>query len=255
MWIILAGDHQQLPPFSKTESPPATSTGLSLFEHIYTDGGVFEDIGLQLRTQYRMHRDISYFPNREFYDRSLQTGVNIQSIADREPIVGYNIGGTEQPAGTSFINSEEASLVATLVSRIRDDGIPAKEIGVITPYAAQATHIQDILADADQIDAHNSITVDTIDAFQGSERTVILISFVRSNADGEIGFLARPSDGPRRLNVAMTRAQRLCALIGDWATLREASEQAESVDHYAELFSYLRDTNRLREVDPAFLPV
>lgn len=251
--VILAGDHRQLPPFSKTESPPSSSAGLSLFEHIYTEDGVFEDVGLQLRTQYRMHRDIAYFPNREFYDRALQTGVDIAPVGEHPPIVGYNIGGTEHSRGTSYANNEEAVLIGTLIDRIQDEDIPPAEIGVITPYAAQTTQIEETLTNADGIKNQESITIDTIDAFQGSERTVIIISFVRSNPDGEIGFLGRASDGPRRLNVAMTRAQRLCMLVGDWTTLKRAAERSDSADQYEALHSLLEDTGRMREVDPTFL--
>jgi hypothetical protein len=96
------------------------------------------------------------------------------------------------------------------------------------------------------------VTVDTIDAFQGSERTVILISLVRSNPDGQIGFLGRPADGPRRLNVAMTRAERLCVLVGDWTTLTDDSHDGDR-ELYGELASFLRDTGRMREFDAALL--
>lgn len=251
--VVLAGDDRQLPPFSRTETPPEEAVGLSLFEHLYADGGVFEDVGLQLRTQYRMHRDIAYFPNREFYNRSLQTGVDIDPLADREPILGYDIGGGEQRRGTSFYNPAETALVARLVSRIRDEGVPADEIGIITPYAAQVHRIRETLQEDGVSDA-GAVTVDTIDAFQGSERTVVLISLVRSNPDGDIGFLGRPVDGPRRLNVAMTRAQRLCVLVGDWATLAAGTAGSDDDDGlYRNLADLLRDTGRMREFDHTLL--
>ena len=249
--VVLAGDHRQLPPFRRTETPPDAAVGLSLFEHVYTDGGVFEDVGLQLRTQYRMHRDIAYFPNREFYGRSLRTGLDVDPLPDREPVVGYDIGGTERSEGTSYANPEEAKLVAHLVDRLDADGVDPGDVGVITPYAAQVrtvgTHLADRVSGADRV------TVDTVDAFQGSERPVVVISFVRSNDEGRIGFLGRPEDGPRRLNVAMTRAQRCCVLVGDWSTLRTEPERADVTDLYDDLASYLADTGRMRRFDPDLL--
>ena len=247
--VVLAGDHRQLPPYSETEEPPAETAGRSLFEHVYTAGGVFEGVGLQLRTQYRMHRDIAYFPNREFYDRSLRTGLDVDPLADWEPIVGYDVGGGEKRRGTSLANPAEAKLVSQLVERVCDAGVSAAEVGVITPYAAQVQEVRSALGDGT-----DAVTVDTIDAFQGSERTVVLISLVRSNSEGSIGFLGRLPDGPRRLNVAMTRAQRLCVLVGDWATLAEPPEgRADASELYGELASLLRDTGRMREFDVGLL--
>ncbi len=248
--VVLAGDHRQLPPFSRTEEPPETAAGLSLFEHVYTEGGVFEGVGLQLRTQYRMHRDIAYFPNREFYDRSLRTGLDVDPLPDREPVVGYDIGGTERREGTSYANPEEARLVAHLVDRLPDEVDPG-DVGVITPYAAQVRAIEDRLAD--RVPGADRVTVDTVDAFQGSERPVVLISFVRSNDDGRVGFLGRPEDGPRRLNVAMTRARRQCVLVGDWSTLRTTPGGDTAADLYEDLAAYLEDTGRMRRFDPDLL--
>jgi len=250
--VILAGDHKQLPPFTRTESPPDSAYGLSLFEHLYGDGGMFEDVGIQLRTQYRMHRDIAYFPNKEFYDRSLRTGINVPTLSEWPPILGYDIGGSTETVGTSKANPTEAELINHLVQDLLSSDVTASDIGVITPYAAQAQRIRDRLSE--QIPNGDAITVDTVDAFQGSERTVVLISFVRSNADGRIGFLGRSADGPRRLNVAITRAQQLCILIGDWQTLQTAPSQAHHcTDLYRDLYSYLVDTGRMREMDPALL--
>jgi len=250
--VVLAGDHRQLPPFSRTESPPDAAVGLSLFEHVYTDGGVFEGVGLQLRTQYRMHRDIAYFPNREFYDRSLRTGLDVDPLPDRPPVVGYDIGGLERREGTSYANPTEARLVAHLVDRLcADDGLDPADVGVITPYAAQVRTVESALAD--RLAGADRVTVDTVDAFQGSERAAILVSFARSNDDGRIGFLGRPADGPRRLNVAMTRAQRCCVLVGDWSTLRTEPDGEDVTDLYDDLASHLEDTGRMRRFDPDLL--
>jgi hypothetical protein len=249
--VVLAGDHRQLPPFSATEDAPETSDGLSLFEHLYADGGVFEGVGLQLKTQYRMHRDIAYFPNRAFYDRRLRNGRTVATLPDRPALQGFSVGGTVETIDHSKVNHTEARLVAHLVQDLQTD-VPLDEIGVITPYAAQVGRIRDLLADS--ITDGSAVTVDTIDSFQGSEKTAIVISLVRSNSDGEIGFLGRPEDGPRRLNVALTRARQYCAVVGDFHTLRYANERkCESL--YQDFHDYFTSTGRLKTVDPDFIPV
>ncbi|WP_408960439.1 AAA domain-containing protein [Natrinema sp. 74] len=253
--VVLAGDHKQLPPFSATEEPPESAAGLSLFEHLYADGGVYEGVGVQLRTQYRMHRDIAWFPNRRFYDRALRHGRDVRALEDQPALVGYDIGGSETTVDHSTRNDAEVRLVAHAVEELRrEEGIDPSDIGVITPYVAQATAIRSKLRT--QLENGSVVTVDTIDSFQGSEKVAVVISLVRSNADGEIGFLGRPLDGSRRLNVAMTRAKRFCAIIGDWYTLRGSQERgANSSDLYDDLYSFLESTGRLRQVEPEFIPV
>ncbi|QSG16352.1 AAA domain-containing protein [Halapricum desulfuricans] len=246
---VLAGDHRQLPPFSATEDPPVSSYGLSLFEHVYADGGVYEGVGLQLKTQYRMHPDIAYFSNRQFYDRSLRTGRVVKPLEDKPAIEGYDIGGTVDVIDHSRANEAEAHLVVHLVQDILK-AVPPEEVGVITPYAAHAWLLRDLLNE--QINCANAITVDTIDSFQGSEKTAVVISLVRSNAEGDIGFLGRPDDGPRRLNVALTRAKRYCAVVGDFHTLRYDTD-GKCTGLYRDFRNFFESTGRLNDVDPAFL--
>jgi superfamily I DNA and/or RNA helicase len=103
-------------------------------------------------------------------------------------------------------------------------------------------------------DAADAVTVDTIDSFQGSERTAIVLSLVRSNADGDVGFLGRSADGPRRLNVALTRAKRYCAVVADWHTLRYDADD-KCTELYEEFFQFFDSTGRLNWPDPEFIPV
>ncbi|MFB6178921.1 MAG: DEAD/DEAH box helicase, partial [Halorientalis sp.] len=248
---VLAGDHKQLPPFSATEEPPESSFGLSLFEHLYADGGVYENVGLQLKTQYRMHPDIAYFSNREFYDRTLRNGRVVHPLPDRQPIEGYNVGGSVEMVDHSRANETEGRLVVHLVQELLED-VPSKEIGVITPYAAHVQLLRNLLED--HVEQSDSITVDTIDSFQGSEKTAIVISLVRSNADGNVGFLGRPQDGPRRLNVALTRAQRYCAVVGDFHTLRY-DDEGKCTGLYRDFHDFFETTGRLSDVDPQFIPL
>ncbi|MBX0297267.1 AAA domain-containing protein [Haloarcula nitratireducens] len=249
--IVLAGDHRQLPPYSASEEPPDSNYGHSLFEHLYADGGVYDGVGLQLQTQYRMHRDIAYFPNRQFYDRTLRNGRSIDALPDRPAIEGYNVGGRVETVEHSKANPTEARLVAHVVSELLDD-VPADEIGVITPYTAQVARIREVLGDA--VASADRITVDTIDSFQGGERTAIVLSLVRSNGDGDVGFLGRPTDGPRRLNVALTRAKRYCAIVADWHTLRYDAD-GKCTDLYDEFYQFFENTDRLNVVDPEFIPI
>src|SRR5690606_35075858 len=126
------------------------------------------------------------------------------------------------PETLSRMNQEEAALVIRQVEAlVLDIGVRAWEeekltLGVITPYRAQVDHLQR-LAEASSILApvFSFISINTVDAFQGQERDAIVISFVRSNATGEVGFLG----DIRRTNVAMTRARKKLILVGDSATL------------------------------------
>jgi len=208
-------------------------------------------LGLQLKTQYRMHRDIAYFSNREFYDRTLRNGKAIDPLPERQAIEGYNVGGSVDVIEHSRANETEARLVVHLVEDLLED-VPASEIGIITPYTAHVRLVTDLLDD--HVETADDITVDTIDSFQGSEKTAIILSLVRSNSAGDIGFLGRDVDGPRRLNVALTRAQRYCAVIGDFHTLRY-DKPGKCTNLYQDFHDYFDTTGRLNHVDPAFIPV
>lgn len=249
---ILAGDHHQLPPFSAHDEPPDSDFGLSLFEHLYAEGGVFEGVGIRLKTQYRMTPEVAYFSNREFYERDLRAGQTVETL-DAKPhaLEGYSVGGTVESVGHSYANPTEAALVAHIVDDLLSE-LPPDDIGIITPYAGQIDEIHSALAERTGIDNPDRLVVDTIDSFQGSEREAIVISLVRSNGDGRLGFLGRHPDGPRRLNVALTRARRYCAVIGDFHTVRYESAHKRN-DFYNRFYRHFDDTGRLRHVDPALL--
>jgi superfamily I DNA and/or RNA helicase len=112
------------------------------------------------------------------------------------------------------------------VNELLAAGVAAAQVGIITPYAAQARLLGELLPHPDlEIDA--AIEIDTVDGFQGREKEAIVISFVRSNERGEIGFLS----DLRRTNVAMTRARRKLTLIGDSATLSAEPFYARLIAH------------------------
>jgi superfamily I DNA and/or RNA helicase len=113
-----------------------------------------------------------------------------------------------EPDGVSRRNPAEADIVGRQVQAMLDAGLPAGDIAVIAPYAAQVRLLREQLA----IDG---LEIDTVDGFQGREKEAVVISLVRSNAKGELGFL----NDTRRMNVALTRARRKLIVIGDSATI------------------------------------
>jgi ATP-dependent RNA/DNA helicase IGHMBP2 len=239
--VILAGDHWQLPPTIK--SIAAASAGLSktLFEK-----GILKhpEKATMLQVQYRMHDAIMKFSSRYFYKDNLVAHTSVKSAllrSDQQPIEYIDTAGcgyTEQqdPETLSRYNLEEANLLIHLVEKLVEE-IGMEEwlqqeisMGIITPYRAQVDHLHK-LADASPVlePLHKLITINTVDAFQGQERDVIAISFVRSNEKAEVGFLG----DIRRTNVAMTRARKKLIMIGDSATLG-------SHPFYVELLEYVQ---------------
>ena len=148
-------------------------------------------------------------------DDSYQNGC---SIFRQNPFVwidhagyGYYEGDDHFPMQhESFYNPGEAALVAGLYDHLRQDmGIPEDDIGIISCYWAQVAHIREALEELD--DEYATATVRTIDGYQGKEKDVIIISFARSNCSFNLGMM----EDVRRINVAITRARRLCCIVGD----------------------------------------
>ena len=225
--FYIAGDHKQLPPTIMSEE--AKELEETLFEKLISK---FPEFSGLLRIQYRMNEKIMNFPNKEFYNNQLlaaelvkthtleDLGVKnpkkFEKILDPKiPLAFFDtseINAHEfQPEGsTSFENILEAELVIEIVKELCRMGVDKKDIGIITPYAAQVKLIKQLLSEANL-----KIEVNSVDGFQGREKEVIVISFVRSNEEGEMGFLK----DLRRLNVAITRARRKLICIGDSKTL------------------------------------
>ncbi len=238
---IFAGDHQQLPPTIKSNEAAKDGLAVTLFEK-----GIQRqpDLSAMLKVQYRMHEAIMKFSSAYFYKDELiaHESVRLELLdSDELPIefidtagCGYN--ESKDPETLSRFNEEEARLlisqVETLVERIGLDKWLDRNIslGIITPYRSQVD-ILNKLTDASRIlePLHSLVTINTVDAFQGQERDVIAISFVRSNEKSEVGFLG----DIRRTNVAMTRARKKLLMIGDSATLG-------SHPFYNELLEYVQ---------------
>lgn len=225
--VILAGDHCQLPPTVKCVE--AARQGL---EHTLMQAVVKNkpDAVSLLKVQYRMNDAIMRFSSDWFYGGMLQSApeVRYRSILDFDtPIEWVNTEGmdcNEEFVGDSYgrINKAEAELsvgqLKNYITKIgRERFLEERiDVGLISPYKAQVQFLRQLLKKDSFFKPYRSaITVNTVDGFQGQERDVILISLVRANEEGQIGFL----NDLRRMNVAITRARMKLIILGDASTL------------------------------------
>jgi len=219
--VILVGDHKQLPPTVKTESGKS-GLSISLFERLATqsDDGANQNssVAKMLDTQYRSHPFIFDFPSRFFYDGKLKTGIDPKnrplpkgfSWPNSKPVAFVPCAGKEKIFSGAKSNREEADLVFKIVKIFIGSKVRSEEIGVITPYKAQRKVIEDLLKSQNIL-----VEVNTVDGFQGREKEVIIISCVRCNTAGNVGFLS----DERRFNVMCTRAKCGLIVIGNRPTL------------------------------------
>ncbi|HVC93354.1 MAG TPA: IGHMBP2 family helicase [Pirellulales bacterium] len=240
--VVLAGDHCQLPPTVLSGDAAAQGFGVSLFERLMEQFG--SATSRRLSVQYRMHAAIMEFSSREFYDAALTAdpAVATHRLADlpgvaacaltETPIEFVDTAGAgydeeTEPDGESRFNPQEAVLVAGRVEALVACGVSAEAIAVIAPYSAQVRLLRERLS-------LPGLEIDSVDGFQGREKEAIVISLVRSNAAGEIGFLS----DIRRMNVALTRARRKLIVIGDSATLSSDAFYRRLLDYFEELGAY-----------------
>ena len=236
--VIFAGDHCQLPPTVKCYEALKAGLGKSLMERIVEN---HPEAVVLLGTQYRMHEEIMRFSSDWFYRGMMKAdrSVRNRSILELDsPIVWIDSSDiVVEPEGdeekTSFrealsgqsygrINTDEALLTLNTlqeyctkigVRRISDERI---DIAVISPYRAQVQYLRKLIKGTPFFKPlRQLITVNTVDGFQGRESDVVIISLVRSNENGQIGFLR----DLRRMNVAMTRARMKLIIIGNVETL------------------------------------
>ncbi|WP_405290007.1 IGHMBP2 family helicase [Methanobrevibacter sp.] len=214
--FILAGDHKQLPPTIISEK--AQKLEKTLFEELIKNYSFKSQL---LNIQYRMNSLLMKFPNAEFYNNNLKSDSSVDDITindiinttDKEEAMLFvdtsNIdenGERHLKDSKSIINKTEADIAVKLANDYLNVGLEETDIGIISPYADQVKIIQD----------RTPVEVKTVDGFQGREKEIIIISTVRSNEDGNIGFLK----DLRRLNVAITRAKRKLIIIGNINTLK-----------------------------------
>jgi len=211
--LVLAGDPFQLPPLVKNNEAAKKGLDISLIELIMKST---ENRTVKLKTQYRMDEKIQAFSNSQFYKKELVAhesvknhGKDLDSFLPLEFIdtAGCNYEESFPLNGKSLCNLEEANLVSKRLNELQEIA-PNLSVGVISPYRGQVNVLSGITSELD-------VQVNTIDAFQGREKDIIIVSLVRSNEEGSIGFLT----DYRRMNVAMTRARKKLILIGDSATI------------------------------------
>ena len=239
--VIFAGDHCQLPPTVKCYEALKGGLGRTLMERIATEK---PEVVTLLRIQYRMHEDIMRFSSDWFYHNMMVAAPEVRhrSILDLDlPITWIDTGergrrseegGTTTEEGgrrnemllpnASLSNEAEAELTLLALQayfeligrqRVLDERL---DVGIISPYRAQVQYLRSLLKKREFFKPFRQlITVNTVDGFQGQERDVIVISLVRSNDEGQIGFLR----DLRRMNVAITRARMKLIILGDTATM------------------------------------
>lgn len=237
--VILAGDHCQLPPTIKSIAAMRAGLGKTLMERIADNK---PEVVTLLKIQYRMNDEIMQFSSNWFYKGQVESAPQIKyrSILDYDhPITWIDTSDKdssatieeaegsdfkEQFVGESFgrINRAEAELtlltLAEYVTKIGKQRILEEsiDVGIISPYRAQVQYLKRLIRKYDFFKPYRHlISVNTVDGFQGQERDVILISLVRSNDEGQIGFLK----DLRRMNVAMTRARMKLIILGNKDTM------------------------------------
>lgn len=247
--FVLAGDHKQLPP--TIISSKAHELEDTLFEELINK---YPDKSALLNTQYRMNQLLMEFPNSEFYNSKLDSAETVKDIvitdiieenklsetekvkiedqllSDKQPLIFVDTskidknGEKKLKDSKSIINLAEAETTLEIVDFYQKLGIDGKDIGIISPYADQVSLLKN----------KTDVEVKTVDGFQGREKEIIIISTVRSNDKGKIGFLS----DLRRLNVALTRAKRKLIIIGNKETLKTNPT-------YERLIEYANENKRM----------
>ncbi len=217
--IIMSGDHFQLPPTIISEEASNKGLSVSVLEQAIKTG--IKSHLLQI--QYRMTPEIAGFSSRYFYKGKLETS----ALSNPESLVFYDTAGAgfdekRQGNSRSLSNPEELQIIEKNYKNWSNKG---QSVVFISPYSAQVELAKKQLKD---------ITISTIDAFQGQEADVVIISLVRSNPDGKIGFLS----DHRRMNVAMTRARTKLIVIGDSTTLSGDKFYETFVQYTEEIGAY-----------------
>lgn len=242
--VILAGDHCQLPPTVKSIAALKAGLGKTLMERIVDSK---PEVVTLLDTQYRMNEEIMRFSSSWFYDGKVKAApiTAHRGILDYDTPIEWvdDVANDDETVGETFvgetfgrINKVEARQVMELLQayfekigkqRILDESI---DVGIISPYRAQVQYLRHLIKKETFFKPfRHLLSVNTVDGFQGQERDVIIVSLVRSNNDGQIGFLR----DLRRMNVAMTRARSKLIIIGDHETLAHH-------EFYKKLYEYIK---------------
>ena len=245
--FILVGDEKQLPPLVLSKEASVAGLSESLFSILkFRDYGYTKNISscISLKVQYRMNKWISHFASKVFYDGQLiphasvanslleempstrtrtEEKVSIALVIDpMSPLVFLDVPGNQERAKTS---NAEAVAVREVVAVLLARGISEQEIGIIAPYRAQVANLRRHLFKDDEkigweaLAYDTQLSVDTVDRFQGGERSVIIMSFATTITPEADSQLRNHLTNPNRLNVALTRAQKKLILVGNASAL------------------------------------
>lgn len=254
--IVMAGDHCQLPPTVKSIAALKAGLGKTLMERIVE---THPEAVTLLKTQYRMNDDIMRFSSNYFYNGQVESApdVRFRGILDldtpmewidtseysensenaddselsfKEEFVGESYGRINKAEGLLTLHVLQSYFERIGKQRLLDERI---DVGLISPYRAQVQYLRRLLMKREYFKPfRRQISVNTVDGFQGQERDVIVISLVRSNDEGQIGFLR----DLRRMNVAITRARMKVIILGNRKTLTRHP-------FYRQLWKYITQLN------------
>lgn len=247
--VVMAGDHQQLPPTIKSRKAAREGLEITLFERTIREQ---PQTAKMLEVQYRMHETIMGFSSQQFYKDRLvaaeanrqhllfpdepplefwdTTGADMHEVLDEESLSRYN------PEEGHFLLRHLENLFQKLLNcPLSGEELLRLEIGVIVPYNAQRRWLQEEISTHEALSGFlHQIRIRTVDGFQGQECDVVYISLVRSNKKGEIGFLSNF----RRLNVGLTRAKKKLVVIGDSATLGQHTFFQDFIEYVEQREAY-----------------
>ncbi|NXU76615.1 SMBP2 protein, partial [Oreotrochilus melanogaster] len=237
---ILAGDHKQLPPTIISHKAAAEGLSLSLMERLLQRYG--EQVVRMLRVQYRMHQDIMHWASTELYGGRLTAHPSVaQHLLKDLPGVtsteettiplllidtaGCGLFELEVEDEQSKGNPGEVQLAGLHIQALVEAGVKTRDIAVVAPYNLQVDMLREHLCHR-----YPELEIKSVDGFQGREKEAVILSFVRSNRKGEVGFLAED----RRINVAVTRARRHVAIVCDSQTVSTQPFLQRLLGHFSQ---------------------
>ncbi|KAF3321067.1 TPR and ankyrin repeat-containing protein 1 [Carex littledalei] len=258
---LLVGDEYQLPALVQSRVSKRAGFGRSLFERL---------VSLQhekhlLNIQYRMHPSISLFPNNRFYDGQILNGPNVLEEGYNNNYLDFKFGsyaflhiadGREESdeKGKSWINWVEVAVIVHLIKNLYESWTKMNgklTVGIISPYAAQVRTIKDKVGRTYDNREGFEVRVKSIDGFQGQEDDVIILSMVRCNTKGSVGFLY----DNQRTNVAITRARHCLWIVGSESTMSNSGTVWSEIVFDAKRRGHLFDAKDVEDLENLILNV
>ncbi|XP_031725950.1 DNA-binding protein SMUBP-2 [Anarrhichthys ocellatus] len=250
---VLAGDYKQLPPTIKSQRAASKGLSLSLMERLIQMYG--DSVVRMLTVQYRMHSAIMNWASKEMYQGRLTAHSSVEGHLLKDlpgvtcveetstPLLlidtaGCGLSEMEVTDEQSKGNQGEVDIVELHIKALTGAGVKAKDIAVIAPYNLQVHLLRQKLSAR-----HPELEIKSVDGFQGREKEAVVLSLVRSNRKGGVGFLAED----RRINVAVTRARRHVAVVCDTQTVQSHAFLKSLINHMTEFgevrtaFEYIQD--------------